>query len=530
MTSTAFSFDDKNFAGADNNQNIYFFGITSNNPKWIFTGNTKETGNLGADKGLVAFARNGYLAASLKGVVYLFKTNSNKPIWSHPTGMVLNGLVISEDGKYIAAAGRDTNVYLWKTDSSTPLWSHKIEAKGGLLGGSVIISLAMSPDGKHFVSGTSCPDRSVHVFSPLQPDEIFQAKAGLNFPVGTVSISDDGQYFLAGGGGDPEDPYTAMLYKMGTNEPVWRFDFSRNPVSVVAISSDAKSCVIGSNMDGLIFNDCSSKNPIWKLEGAGHISAIALSKDGSLIASGSLTNHVFLLPIDGSKIIRDWKINNKIESLDMSSKGDYVAVGTGLNRFFIGGAVGENTSGAGGGEIKEQKAKIVKAGSIQNNISPSTPTSQNNNSTQLINILFFLFFLLSCLIFGGYILVIKLNLLKRNNSEKLKLNKKILITLSALLVLFFIINIYFVLSNNSQSRKNLPSRSTKQKIYNNKQATPSQTVKMNSQGTYQKGESGTCGNNVCEGAKGENKLAPKIAQDNKVNRFNFQLENFLGFC
>jgi len=60
----------------------------------------------------VAFARNGYLADSLKGVVYLFKTNSNKPIWSHPTGMVLNGLVISEDGKYIAAAGRDTNVYL----------------------------------------------------------------------------------------------------------------------------------------------------------------------------------------------------------------------------------------------------------------------------------------------------------------------------------------------------------------------------------------------------------------------------------
>ena len=64
------------------------------------------------DKGLVSFSKNGYLAVSLRGQVFLFKTDQGEPIWSSPTGMVLNGLAISEDAKYIAAGGRDTNVYL----------------------------------------------------------------------------------------------------------------------------------------------------------------------------------------------------------------------------------------------------------------------------------------------------------------------------------------------------------------------------------------------------------------------------------
>jgi len=503
VTSTAFSLDDQHFASADNNQNIYFFDIAHSEPEWIYTGSTKETGELGADKGLVAFADNGYLAASLKGVVYLFNSGSSTPNWSYPTGMVLNGLVISEDGKYIAAAGRDTNVYLWNTDSSTPAWSHKIEAKGGLLGGSVIISLTMSPDGKYFAAGTSCPDRSIHVFTPSKPDEIFQAKAGINFPVGTVSISNNGQYLLAGGGGDPEDPYTAILYKVGSSEPVWHFDFSRNPVSEVAISPDAKSCVIGSNMDGLMFNDCSGKNPVWKLEGTGHISSVAFSKDGNVIASGSLTNHVFLLPKDGSKIINDWKINNKIESLDISSDGSYIAVGTGLNRFFMTGAVGENTSGAGGSEVKERTIKIVKVGSVQNTTSSLATTNQGNNLAPLIRLLSFSLLLISCLILGGYILTVKLNLLKKGGIERPKPNKTILIVLSTLSAIFLIINIYLAVSNYYLSRKNTPSRFTEQENIIN-EASPSETVIMNSEGTYQEGENGICGNHVCEGAKGEN--------------------------
>lgn len=504
ITATAFSFDEKNFAVADNNQNIYFFDINSNKQKWTFTGNTKETGNLGMDKGLVAFSRNGYLAASLKGVVYLFKSDSNKPAWSYPTGMVLNGLVISEDGKYIAAAGRDTNVYLWKTDSSTPLWSHKIEAKGGLLGGSVIISLSMTPDGKYFVAGTSCPDRSVHVFTPSRPEEIFQAKAGANFPVGSVSISDDGQYFLAGGGGDPEDPYTAILYKVGTSEPVWRFDYSRNPVSEVAISSDAKSCVIGSNMDGLMFNDCSGKNPIWQLKNAGHISTIALSRDSRLIAAGSLTNHIFLLPFDGSKILKDWKTENKVESLDMSPGGTYIAAGTGLNRFFATSAEGVNASGAGGKEDKNAYPQLINFQNSSPNQSNIIP-SPKNNQTQLAIMLPAIGFVLSILTLAIYFAMTKLKFFKRNEKQLLIFNKKIVIALSIIAVLFLLSALFFFIRNNSVVSTGSKNAVMRQEIKTQNNQDAPQIITTNAPGKYQEGTGGTCGNHVCEPVAGESK-------------------------
>jgi len=509
ITSTVFSFNENNFAAADNNQNIYFFDINSNKPKWTFTGAAEEGGNTGMDKGLVAFSKNGYLAASSKGVVYLFRTDSNQPIWSYPTGMVLNGLVISEDGKYIAAAGRDTNVYLWKTESSKPAWVHKIEAKGGLLGGSVIISLAMTPDGKYFVVGTSCPDRSVHAFTPSQPEEIFQAKAGSNFPVGSVSISDDGQYFLAGGGGDPEDPYTAILYKMGTSEPVWRFDYSRNPVSEVAISSDAKSCVIGSNMDGLIFNDCSSKNPIWQIKNAGTISAIAFSQDGRLVASGSLTNHVFLLPIDGSKILRDWKIENKVESLDVSASGTYLAVGTGLNRYFATSAEGVNASGAGGVENKDAQPQLInlRGSSQQANAIQSSGIGQKSkiNWRQLAIIFPATGFILSVLSLVIYFAITKFKFLKRNEKQLLTFDKRIVIALLTMTVLFLISAVFFFLRNNSVIFFSSKNTVIQPKIETQNKQDASKVNTNNAPGKYQEGESGSCGNHVCESSAGETK-------------------------
>ncbi len=402
------------------------------------------------DKDLTVFSKNGYLAVSSKGVVYLFKSDSNKPIWSYPTGMVLNGLVISQDGKYIAAAGRDTNVYLWNTENSKPLWSHKIEAKGGLLGGSVIISLAMTSDGKYFVAGTSCPDRSVHVFTYSKPEEIFTAKAGLNFPVGTVSISDDGQYVLAGGGGDPEDAYTAILYKVGESKPIWNFDASRNPVSEVAISSDGKSCVIGSNMDGLFFMPCSTKKPVWQLKDAGYIAGVTFSKNGKFIAAGSGTNHVFLLPVDGSKILKDWKVENKVESVAMSASGTYIAVGTGLNRFFASSAEGINTSGAGAGEVKEATPQLVN---VQNGlVSNYGQSSGGNKITDWISSF---------------------------------LNK-----------LINFVNGIFGGAKKDQQTTTAPQKS---------QSESPSTSSGASSGQFQQGQSGACGNNVCELNAGETK-------------------------
>lgn len=361
VTSVKVSPDEKYFAAADNEQNIYLFDVLEKKLKWQYKAEpVVDTGNLGMDRGLVSFSGNDYLAASLKGVVFLFKVEENVPIWSSPTGMVLNGLAISEDAEFIAAAGRDTNVYLWSKNSPTSLWKHKIEAKGGLMGGSVIKTLAMTSSGKYFVVGTSCPDRSIHVFTPQSSKPVFEAKVGVNFPVESVAIAADGQTIFAGGGGSPEDPYSAVLYKLKQGKPLWNFDASRNPVNEVAMSADGSLCVVGSIIEGIFLNKCADKNPIWQIKNTGYIGSLAFSADGQYLATGTGTNHVLLVSTVKEKIINDWKTIGKAEAADISSTGRFVAAGTGLNRFFIISAEGENTSGADGRETEDKKIELVK--------------------------------------------------------------------------------------------------------------------------------------------------------------------------
>jgi|GEM_PF-3324496 len=507
-TSVAFSPDEKHFAIADNEQNIYLFDLGTKQLKWKYKADPiQDTGNLGMDRGNVVFSGNGYLAASLKGVVFLFKKDSNNPLWSYPTGMVLNSLAISDDGNYIAAGGRDTNVYAWKKENPIPLWKHKIEAKGGMMGGSVIRSMDMTPDGKFFVVGTSCPDRSIHVFTPNNPDPIFIAKVGINFPVESVSMSDDGQTILAGGGGSYEDPYSAVLYMLKQDKPVWNFNYSLNPTNEVAVSADGKWCAVGSNMDGLFFLNCDSKNPIWQLKNSGYIAGISFSSDGRYLVTGTGTNHVFLISVNEEKILNDWILNSKAEATTISSGGKYIAAGTGLNRFFIIGAVGEaNTSGAGGSEVKQQKPEIIKIGSSQNmNSLPSQPF-QNKRSIKQFQIFTLLMFILSTLALAGYCLIARSNLLKKKEEEKSKLNKKIWIPLSVLSGLLLIANllIFFLPEEKPQkSNQENSSQPAFQQKDTSKQVKPSGTVNSTQQGTFQKGEGSICGNNVCEGSAGE---------------------------
>lgn len=376
ITGIDISPDEKLMAATDNEQNLYLFDIQNKKLKWQFQAPAvTDTGNLGMDKGLVAFANSGYLTASLKGVVFLFRPDNNQPLWSSPTDAVLNGLAISENGEYLAAGGRDTYVYLWKKDTSTPVWKHKIESTGGMMGGSVIRSLDMTPDGSYFVVGTSCPDRSIHVFSPQSANPVFRAKVGVNFPVESVSMSSNGQYILAGGGGSKEDPYSAVLYKLKTDKPLWNFNTSVNPVNEIAISDNGEFCVIGSIMEGIFVNKCTNDKPLWRIKNTGYIASLSFSKNGDFFAAGTGTNHVLLVSINNKKIINDWKTASKAETAKISSSGQFVAAGTGLNRFFIISAEGANTSGAGT-EITNAKPEIVNTSSLTGNNKTETEATK----------------------------------------------------------------------------------------------------------------------------------------------------------
>jgi len=382
VTSVAISPDGKNTAAADNQGNLYLFSNSSNQPIWTFTGEfDSSSGDIASDRGLVAFSNNGYLVAGLKGVVYLFKTDSNMPVWQHNIGMTLNGVVISQDAKYIAAGGMDTKVYFWNSDSSEPAWSYKVESEGGIMGGSVIRAMNMTPDGKYFTAGTSCPDRSVYVFNPDQSEPIFRAQVGSNFPAETVSISDDGQYVLVGGGGSDEDPYAAVLFKIGQDELLWKFDYDKNPTLKVAISADGKSYVLGYILSGIIFGSSDSKNPTWQLKNSGYIADLTFSENGKYLAAGSGTHHVFLLSADGSQLHQDWEVDNKVESIAISTDGQYIVAGTSLDRFVIIGEYDGNVSGSGSGDIQDIEPELKNVSGLTIGLDTKTSVVNSNTNT-----------------------------------------------------------------------------------------------------------------------------------------------------
>jgi len=381
VTSVAFSKDNMKFAAADNQGNLYLFDVGSNIPIWTYgiasnIGQNNEIKiGISSDKGLIAFSDNGYIVASLGKQVFLFQTDSNEPIWQYDIGMAFNGLVISDDGKYIAAGGHDTKVYLWETQNSNPKWEYKVKSEGGILGleGSVIRAMAMTPDGKYFVAGTSCPDRSVYAFTPGKSEPILKIQAGSNFPIETIDISDDGQYIITAGGGSSDDPYSALLIKTNQEEPIWKFDYSKNPAITARISPDSQSIALGYILDGVYLLQRDSNQPLWQLKNSGYVGDMAFSTEGKILAIGTGTYHVILVSLDNFEILRDWKVENKVESVAVSPNGKYIVAGTSLNRFLSIGTEGDNTTGAGIGELKDLKPELVK-------LSTNIPKFQTNGN------------------------------------------------------------------------------------------------------------------------------------------------------
>lgn len=458
ITSVAFSADGLKMAAADNRGNLYLFDVSSNIPLWTYRAQfDASSGDVGLDHGLVDFSDGELLVASLRGQVFLFNLGSKNPIWSYGVGMTLRGLEISSDGKYITAGGHDTKVYLWEAGSRNPLWEYKVESEGGILGleGSVIRAMAMTSDGKYFTAGTSCPDRSVYVFTPDSSKPVYKARAGENFPVEDIGISDDGQHVIAVGGGSIEDAYSALLFGVGDKKPEWLFDHSKNPAISAAISPDGGSMAIGYILDGMYFLRRGSNNPIWQLRDSGYVADIDFSDDGGTLALGTGTYHVILLPIDGSSILQDWKVDGKAEAVAISPDGRYVAAGTGLDKFMsIGGAQDRNISGAGVGPLEDLGPKLVKAsgfGAAGLGLAKNMSVVSGATWLNWLIVSSALCFLLSLLGLGGYLVAIKFDLFRRwgwlkgSSAVALVVNKKIVVSFVVLAGIFLALIVILVL-------------------------------------------------------------------------------------
>lgn len=186
----------------------------------------------------------------------------------------VHALAITPDGKMLVSGGSDRSITLWSLSGQSLV--KVIEAHSG-----EINVLAIDPGGRLLVSGGS--DRSIRLWS-LPDVALLRSIEGHKSGVNSLAISPDGR-LLASGSSDA----TVKLWSLpqGDLQKILR-DGNRSPVKSLAISPDSSLLASGTN-DATI--------NLWSLpdghllktmkEGSENVSALAISSDGRMIASGS---------------------------------------------------------------------------------------------------------------------------------------------------------------------------------------------------------------------------------------------------
>jgi WD40 repeat protein len=245
----------------------------------------------------------------------------------------------SPDGDHILSSGFDGTIRLWKADTcesgpfiyiDDPRVPEGEDAFRSLRRG--VMSVAWSPDGKRFVAGLR--DRTVRLYQLEWEDRLgpsfeeietftVEGQGGLR----TVAYSADGRMVASAGHDGSVRLWDAK--KHGTM--IREFKGHSDMVEAVIFSHDAKM-LISAGEDGTIKTwDVATGQIKSSLTAPGPISALALSRDGQLVA-GAITRpdkQHFNVLVWG---VRNWQVAQTIDipdrgkSLSFNRDGNHVAI------------------------------------------------------------------------------------------------------------------------------------------------------------------------------------------------------------
>lgn len=271
----------------------------------------------------VSFSDSNQKVLVASGNVYIFDTLGNE-LWTK-AGLNTNDALFIESDKYIITTmynkSETWNEYVVKLDTDgNILW--KFES--GLIS---YDSLKVSKNGKYIAIGSTDKETGKKGFlTLLDKDGNLVWRKDFSSRVESIDIIRDGSHIIVGTRNGTIyflNSYGEILWQKNSND-----DFSMNKVR---ISPNDNFAIFGMNRNYTICVDISG-NELWKIN-TGQINNIAFSDDSKYIAIGTHWGKLFLIRNDGKVL---WKKEDYmgIEGLDVSSRGEYIAIGAKGKWFF----------------------------------------------------------------------------------------------------------------------------------------------------------------------------------------------------
>lgn len=484
--------DDGKYLAAKTSSHTLLFETSSSKPvrQW---GKDNTTTQVGDVKGGVAISADGStIFAAIGGQAILFSKDSQQPIWEYDLGNDAYNVAISKDGKYLAAAtaGEESNpkgnlLILWSKDNHQPLWQY--HASGNFH------DVSLTPDGSYIVGATGCPDRRAYIFSKDSNEPVMRSEMLTeDSPLNQAKISSDGTLVAYSAEYNKGLVYLFKNPKLGgSNQPLWSFPATKNARSgrALAFTPDGKTILETTFAGEIILFNSANNTPIFSLKTAKPLGAAGISDDGQVIAAGGTEKKVFLIDQTTNSIKSEITLSEYINEISVSANGKYVAAGTGGSKYFFEKFIDDETTVHQCAKISEPEAEAS-----QGNQGDSAKPKQNTPFLPIV------------LTIAGLIGI----------GLFVKFRKKWILVIVAVA---FLLAGYCALGQGFNFNKSNSANSSQTKTPANNTSTtnttasstnPSNSEEKSNTNNIQSsspGQTGVCGNSLCEPDLGENKTS-----------------------